>query len=376
MKSISIYRLNAILLLVILTTVIMWYGKEFLVPVAFSILLAMLLRPVANKLEEWGVGRVLSTFICILLILGFIAGMFAIIGAQASRFTEDLPSLQERALQALTSIQAWIKDTFGVAPQQQIEYLKSSAGNVSQSARALSKSVLSGMMGLATGSLLTILYFFFLMWKREKYLAFFLKLVDDKNRVEVHRQLGEITRVASQYLIGRLISMLFLAVFYIIGFSIVGLENGFLVALIAVLPTIVPYVGAFVGGFFPLAMALVSGSPGVFLPVLIILVVAQILDNNIIEPMVEGESLDISPIFTIVAIVLGELVWGVAGMILFIPMFAILKIVCEHVPALHPLGFLLSNEIEEPGWVRRIKGWFKKGKKEPENSDKDYKTGF
>jgi predicted PurR-regulated permease PerM len=102
-------------------------------------------------------------------------------------------------------------------------------------------------------------------------------------------------------------------------------------------------------------MALVSGSSGIVLPVAIILVVAQVIDNNIIEPLVEGESLDISPIFTIVAIVLGDLVWGVAGMVLFIPLFAILKIVCDHIPALHPYSFLLNNEVQEPQWVEKIK---------------------
>lgn len=107
-------------------------------------------------------------------------------------------------------------------------------------------------------------------------------------------------------------------------------------------------------------MALVSGSPNLILPVIAILVVAQIIDNNIIEPFAEGESLHISPIFTIVAIVLGELTWGIAGMILFIPMLAVLKIICDHIPYLHPYGFLMANEVDTPQWVEKIKGWFQK----------------
>ncbi|HEY0056823.1 MAG TPA: AI-2E family transporter [Pedobacter sp.] len=198
------------------------------------------------------------------------------------------------------------------------------------------------------------------MVKQDKYKEFFLKLVKDESRAEVEKELDQITHVASRYLIGRLISMAFLAIFYIIGFSVVGLPNGPLVALVAVIPTIVPYVGSIVGGFFPVAMALVGVSSGLMLPVVIILVVAQVIDNNIIEPLVESESLDISPFFTIVAIVLGELIWGVAGMVLFIPLFAILKIVCDHIPALHPFSFLLDSDIKEPGWLNKIKNWFGK----------------
>ena len=87
---------------------------------------------------------------------------------------------------------------------------------------------------------------------------------------------------------------------------------------------------------------------------------AQIIDNNIIEPLVEGNSLNLSPIITIVAIVLGELVWGIAGMVLFIPLFAVLRIICDHIPALHPYGYLLANDVNDPKWVEKVKGWFNK----------------
>lgn len=358
MKSISIFRINAILLLIILTTIILYYGKTFLIPLSFSILLSMLLLPVCQKLESWGLGRIGSTLIGILIIILIVLTLLGIIGAQGASMSQDLPRMQAKTQELIQTVQNWIQGKFGVAPQEQITYLKKGVSNISQSANKFFTSILSGALGLLTGFVLVLLYFFFLMWKREKYKAFFLRLVKKENEPEVNKELNQIIKVAGQYLIGRLISLMFLAVFYMIGFSLVGLQNGILVALVAVIPTIVPYVGAFVGGFFPLAMALVSGSPGMALGVLIILLVAQALDNNLIEPLVEGESLDISPIFTIIAIVLGELVWGVAGMILFIPMFAILRIICEHIPALHPFGFLLKNEVEEPEWVNKVKGWF------------------
>ncbi|WP_026462314.1 AI-2E family transporter [Adhaeribacter aquaticus] len=355
MKSISIYRLNAILLLVILTTIILYYGKVFLIPLFFSIMLAMLLLPICRKLEKWGISRVWSTLIGILIILFIILVFLGIIGAQAASMSQDLPKMQAKAQQFIQTTQSWIESQFGVAPKQQINYLQKGVSKISQVANSFLTSLLSGAMSLITGLVLVILYFFFLMWRREKYKEFILKLVKDENKTEVNKELNQITQVAGQYLIGRLVSMAFLAVVYSIGFSILGLENGILVALVAVIPTIIPYIGAFIGGFFPLAIALISGTLGTVVPVIIILGVAQAIDNNIIEPLVEGESLDISPIFTIVAIVLGELVWGVAGMVLFIPLFAIIKIVFEHIPALHPFGFLLDNEVAEPKWMEKLK---------------------
>jgi len=320
----------------------------------------MLLLPVCNKLEQWGIGRIGSSLLGILIIVLFIAALFGIVIAQGTSMADDLPKMQAQSEQILQQFQAYIETEFNVAPPEQMNYLQKGIKKMLESGSGLLSAFLSGVMGILTSFVLVILYFFFLMWKREKYEAFFLKMVRDENRGEVQNELQKITHVASQYLVGRLISMGFLAVFYMIGFSIVGLQNGLLVALVAVIPTIVPYVGAFVGSLFPLALALIGGDSGIILPVIVILVIAQIIDNNIIEPLVEGQSLSISPIFTIVAIVLGELVWGVAGMILFLPMFAILKIVCDHIPSLHPYSFLLENEAEESKWLEKFKGWFGK----------------
>ena len=360
MKSISIYRLNAVFLLVILTTVVLYYGKEFLVPLLFSILFAMLLLPVCKKLEKWGFSRIWSTLCGILIILAFIAGILAIIIGQGTALADDLPGMQAKAQEFLILTQSWVQDNYGIAPDKQAEYLKKGIDSMSQSGTTFFKDIFSWAFGLLSSLVLVLLYFFFIMWKREKYKEFFLKLVKEENREKVSGELKEISHVSGRYLIGRLISMGFLATIYMIGFSIIGLPNGLLLALVAVLPTIVPYIGAFVGGFFPVAMALMGGSSELVVPTVIILVIAQTIDNNIIEPLVEGETMDISPIFTIVAIVLGELVWGIAGMILFIPMFAILKIICDHIPALHPYSFLLSNEVQEPKWIQTIQKWFKK----------------
>jgi predicted PurR-regulated permease PerM len=363
MKSISIYRLNAILLFFILTTILLYYGKTFLVPLLFSILFAMLLLPVCRWLENKGVTRIWSTLIGIIIILAGITGLVAIIVGQGAALSEDLPQMQVKAQQLIEKTQQWIEGKYNVSPKEQAEYVKKTIGSISQSGSNFFKNALSGLFGMLIDLVLVLLYFFFIMWKREKYKEFLLKLVKDENREKVSGELKKISHVSGKYLVGRLISMAFLAIIYMIGFTIIGLPNGLLLALIAVLPTIVPYIGAYVGGFFPMAIALVTGTPEMVLPTFILLIAAQTIDNNIIEPLVEGEVMDISPIFTIIAIVLGELLWGIAGMVLFIPLFAIIKIVCDHIPSLHPYSFLLNNDVEEPKWINTLKKKFRRNKK-------------
>ncbi len=254
MRNISLYRLNGLLLLLILTTVILYFGKSFLIPLFFGILTGMLLLPVCNKLEKWGMSRIWSTLTGVLIIIIFVGMLIGIIAAQGTSLAEDWPQMQQKAAKIAAEVQQWIDINYGITPKEQESYVEKGMDRMSKSGSQFVSGIFSGLMGLITGFVLVLLYFFFLMWKREKYQEFILKLVKDENRKEVKRELDQIAKVASQYLVGRLISMGFLAVFYMIGFSIVGLPNGLLIALVAVIPTIVPYVGAFIGGFFPLAI--------------------------------------------------------------------------------------------------------------------------
>lgn len=360
MNHIPLSRLNGILLLIVLSGAILYVGRPVLVPLFFAILIGMLLLPVCNWMENKGVSRFWSTLVGVLIILLFVGSIFAIIAAQGSALADDWPKMQARGEKIIADARNYIQEQYGIGPQEQITYLQKGVSKVSASGGKFFSNIFSTLTGFLTGLVLTLLYFFFLMWKREKYEEFILKLTDEKNKTTVRNELHEITRVSSQYLTGRLISMAFLALVYTIGFSIVGLPNAILISLVAIVPTIVPYIGAFVGGFFPLAMVFVGGSPDMFLPVVLILVVAQIIDNNIIEPLAEGESLHIGPIWTIFTLVLGEFVWGVPGMILFMPLIAVIKIICDHIPSLHPYAFLLNNEVGTPKFVTKLRSMFGK----------------
>lgn len=361
MNGISINRVNAGLLLALLSAVILYYGKAFLIPFTFGVLLAMLLLPVSRKLESWGVGRVWSVWLCILLILVVLALGVLVISAQLNYFLQDLPQIQKRIQELIDSLQSWVQGRFGMDPERQVAMVKKNISQMSQSTSNSIKSVFLGTLGSIGTTGLVLVYVFFLLWKREKYERFFLKLSSEENRNQMQEVLSQSTKVASEYLGGRLVSMLALAIFYAIGFLAVGLKNAILLALIAVIPTIIPYLGPVIGGFFPLAMALTSGEPGLVLSVLIVLVVAQAIDNYFIEPFVLGSNLDLSPFITIVSIIIGEMLWGVAGMILFIPMVAVLKIFFDHIPRLHPYAYLLGEEGDSgPGWIDKIKGWFGK----------------
>jgi predicted PurR-regulated permease PerM len=87
-----------------------------------------------------------------------------------------------------------------------------------------------------------------------------------------------------------------------------------------------------------------GGSSGMIIGVLITYAIVQFFQTYILEPLVVGAEVNINPLFTIFVLVAGELVWGIPGMVLAIPLLGIVKIICDHITVLKPYGFLIGQE--------------------------------
>jgi predicted PurR-regulated permease PerM len=186
-------------------------------------------------------------------------------------------------------------------------------------------------------------------------------VVADDKRDKAQHIIEDSSQVAQQYLTGRGILMLILAVEYSIGLMIVGLHNAIFISVLAALLSIIPYVGNIIGGALALLMALVqSAGSGTIIGVLIVFTFSQVLENYVLEPLVVGAEVDIHPFFTIVIIVIGGLIWGIAGMILAIPILAILKIIFSNIESLHPYAYLIGDtrKKKKSAFIDKIKGWF------------------
>jgi predicted PurR-regulated permease PerM len=149
---------------------------------------------------------------------------------------------------------------------------------------------------------------------------------------------------------------------YGIGFSIAGVKNAFFFAILCGLLEIIPFIGNLAGTALTLLMAVTQGGgSNIIIGILITYALVQFIQSYIIEPLVVGAEVNINPLFTIIAIVLGETVWGIPGMILAIPLVGIFKIICDNVESLKPYGFLIGEEKKkkEPGMMDKVKGWFK-----------------
>ena len=128
--------------------------------------------------------------------------------------------------------------------------------------------------------------------------------------------------------------------------SILGIEYAILLGILGALLNLIPYIGGLVAVALPMAVALATeASPVYALYILIIYYIIQLIDNNYIVPKIVASKVKLNALFSIVVVIAGNMLWGIPGMFLSIPLLAIVKLICDHVEPLKPWGFLLGDTM-------------------------------
>ena len=133
-------------------------------------------------------------------------------------------------------------------------------------------------------------------------------------------------------------------IMYGIGFAVIGIKNPFMFAIICGLMEIIPFIGNITGTTLTVLVSAVNGANlNVLGGIVLIYGIVQFIQGWVLEPLILGPQVKINPLFTIIALVLGEIIWGIPGIILAIPITAIFKITCDHIESLKPFGFLIGE---------------------------------
>ena len=323
-------------------------GAGLLVPLSFSFLFALLLHPLSARLESWKVPRVLAIFICLIVIIAALVGIMYFIIAQLMNFGDDLPELQARFNQLLAEIQGFIAERFGVNETRQLDWLRKQASGAVASSGAL----LSGTLGATTStfadlSLMPIFIFFFLYY-RNFFMDFLNRILASTPNENILDVGYKIQGVVKNHILGLFLVIVILAALNTVGLLLLGVKYAFFFGALAAFLNIIPYLGILIGSILPITMALLTkDSIWYAVGVAAVFAFVQFLEGNFITPNIVGSKVGVNPLAAIVALILGGMIWGVAGMILSIPFTAILKVIFDHVPGLEPIGFLLGEPPKE-----------------------------
>ena len=373
MNSTLLDKSVKILLLIFFSFLILYYGKPFLVPFLIASLLAMLVLPLCTRLER-KMNKILAVLLSILLLLSVISVIIYVFTWQVSDISDKASEIQKNITEKFNQFREFVTNTLGISEQQQQKIIQQQQQSSTGKLSGMLTGFFTSFGSLLTSFLIVMVYIFLFLLFRDHFQKFVLKLVPAAEKKNAQTIMHDVRRVSQKYLTGLALMIACLWVMYSIGFSIVGVENAIFFAILCGLLEIVPFVGNLTGVAITLLMTIAQGgSTNMLIGILIVYAIVQFTQSYILEPMIVGREISINPVFTIVGIVAGELLWGIPGMILALPVLGILKIICDHIEPLKPYGFLIGEEKKKgknKGVVEKVKGWF--GKKVNTNSPNGY----
>jgi predicted PurR-regulated permease PerM len=353
-------RLTLGLLFTILFVYSLIAVRDFLYPILLAILVSFMLYPIAKWLEERGVPRILANLVSIIFGLAVVTGLVYFLYHQFRVFTADLPRMEAQAAENLRSMYVFVEDTFGVAVEDQAEWLEDALYELVFSSEGSVVSAVTGTAGTVIRLLLIPVYVFFLLYYRDKFKFFILRLTPARHHQKAGEILREVSEVTKNYMTGISLVVLILCFLNSIGLIIVGIRFPIMLGVISAIMNFFPYIGTWMGGAIPLTLALLTeDSPKYALGVFILFVIIQFTENNILTPNIVGSQVRINPLFVILSLLVGAMVWGLPGMFLILPYLGMFKVVADHVEPLQPYAYLLGTQGTERhaitiGKIRRV----------------------
>lgn len=343
----SLKKFTLLLVATLAFFAILYFGRSFLIPLAISGLFAMLLVPVSKKLEMWRFPKGLAAFFSVLIIVIGILGLLTLLSVQVNRFVNDLPRLEAAASEKLESAHSFIADVADVPPEDQKNYLQDQVNEFFSSLAVHIKNLLMATSQFLVFFILIIVYTSLFLIYRDRLENFVLKLVSNNNNDKTHTIIKDITHVANSYITGVFIVVIILAIVNSLGLYLIGIEHAIFFGVLAGILNIIPFIGSMVGSLIPVFIALLTKDTIWYAVIVaIFFFVVQQIESYFLTPRITGSKVKLNPLATIVVLMLGSVVWGIAGMILFIPYLGILKVVLDHIPQLQPFGYLIGKEDE------------------------------
>ena len=347
---------------------VMVVAKSVLIPLSMALLISFILFPVVKKLEGWGLNKLLSAFLSLLMLFVIIGGGIALFSTQIMNLSDQLSDFTGKIMSTLTEAIVFINDNVNFIDELNSEELIENGKEwLKESSGSLLQNTFSGTASFFTGLITTIIFTFLLLIYREGLTKAFVAFADEENRSRVFKMLKKIQSVGKQYLSGMFLLIIILGFANSIGLWLIGIDSPFLFGFLAALLSIVPYIGTTIGAIIPVLYAFMS-SDSLWTPLAVMLLFwgIQIIESNFLNPKIVGSSLNVNALVAILSLLIGSSVWGIAGMVLFLPFAAILKVICEEFDQLKPIAMLISDDIsgdkkkeqKSSKWIEKVKGWF------------------
>ncbi len=328
---------------------ILWIGQNILVPLTFAGIISILLNPVVNFFIGKGINRIVAISIAITLLIIVVTGIMLFIGSQVSMFSDSWPQLKTKFNELLNDGLRWVSQTFNIGKSKVNAWINERKAESLNSAGGMIGDTVSTVSGMVVNILLMPVYIFLYLFYKPLLLEFTARVFADDKHKTVAEVLFNTKSLIQNYLVGLLIEMVIVATMNSVALLIIGIDYAIMLGVIGALLNLIPYIGGVVAISLPMIMAIITDTPSNALWVLAAYLIIQLIDNNFLVPKIVASKVKVNALVSIVVVLIGGALWGVAGMFLSIPITAILKVIFDKIPHLKPLGFLIGDTMPPIG---------------------------
>ncbi len=348
--GISVQKVAYTMIIIALTIFFLIAARFILVPLVFAILFAFMLLPTCNYFED----RLKNSTVAILISYLVFFIPVVTLGYFLIRFVisivNELPSVQDKVGIGISSLVEWAQDHLDMGRQGTRAWINEQISHGLDQFGDIMLNSLTSSGYVITSIILVFIYTFLLLLYRVAIKQFFLVQFPPGRQEKARDLLYRTQFIVKKYFVGLLSVMAILGLLNSVGLWLIGVDYPFFFGFLAALLSIIPYVGTTLGGTIPFIYSLAT-APSLFQPAMVVVLYTsvQFLEGNLITPKVVGSSVKINPLVAIIALLVGGAIWGIAGLILALPLVAILRIVFLQIDALKPVGLLLSSELMKKG---------------------------
>jgi predicted PurR-regulated permease PerM len=269
----------------------------------------------------------------------------ALLVQQLTLFLKEWPALQERLLVVIVSVSQSITGIFGVSEANQAKLMTRLTDELAGGTLSVIRDAITFSAWTAVALVLIPVYTVLILFYRHHWVKVLYRVFPAERSENTKEILTLTIQAYFNFIKGMGIVYLVVGILNSAGLLLLGVPHPVLFGFIASVLTFVPYVGIIIGSLLPIAMAWTTYD-SVWYPigVVAIFTFVQYLEANVIFPVAVSNRLKVNTLVVLLAIFTGGVLWGVSGMILFVPFVGIAKLIADHNHRLKTLSMMLGTQ--------------------------------
>ncbi|TVQ24212.1 MAG: AI-2E family transporter [Spirochaetaceae bacterium] len=324
-----------LILVVIAVGSVLHLTAGIVLPLVIAVLLSYVLTPIVDYMRRMGLPRTLSVILVVLLLIGFGVLVGLVFYTSVQSLVRRFPVYQARLLELLEEFSEFANLPEGIENEL----------NLTQNISSLIFSLSGGIAEFLGNFMMMLLFVMFILFEKPYLRTKMMQALQGPRTDRISRVFAGINSQVARYLSVKLVISTMTSVSVYLSFSIIGVDFAFIWAILTFLFNFIPSIGSIAISVLSYVFVVLQFAPN-WNPVIAAVVsmtVIQFVIGNVLDPKIQGDSLNLSPVIILFSLLFWGWLWGITGAFLAVPLTVTLKIVFENIPGMEWIGILMGT---------------------------------